>query len=439
MNWEGLKKMNRVEICAVFNVPPEIVGDGQNKTYSNYQEARASFYQETVLPFTGHFIDKLNADLVPLFGDNLLLAIDRDKVEALRENADSKYKRVLEAVKEGVLTPDEAREELGYSPKGGDADQLRDPSVQKTPEAAQPSSEGDTSSTSKNRSTGQNNPFDKGIESIKNVLALLETKKDDPDAEDEAYFQLVEKEREPFYKKATALFTKRLADEGDALATALEAGGVEAFEKELIAQENQWHLTMVAVYYGTIEHFGRWSYDRLKEQHDKSNGAGAFEQKFFDRLFTMARRAIQKFIGESSVYAVVKINEFTRETLRAVISDGIAASKSFMEISRDIRKIYGEQFGPRRAIKIARTEIVSASNFGAREGAKATGLDLVKTWVTTKDGRQRDSHDACHGQTRDMDEPYDVGGSPGMFPGDPKLPANQRIQCRCAEKHDVKE
>lgn len=433
--FKDLKLMNRIEICAAFNVPPEIVGDGQNKTYSNYQEARSSFYEETVLPFAGKFIDMLNTQLVPLFGPNLTLEINLDQVEALQENTDSKWKRITEAVDKGILTPDEGRYELGYGPKKGKADELRDPASRV---GSRSNAEGQGNSKAHAGHTSNDNPFDGGIESLKSILQLLETK-DSTEDEDAAYFELIEKERAPFYRSAYKLIRKRMMEERDAIVEAVRTGGMNAFEKEMDIQEEKWNLTITTIYTGTITHFGKWEYDLLKAEYDAKSGEGAFEKKFFGRAFTAARRAIQKFIGETSVYAVTKINEFTRETLRAVISNGVDRGQSFLSISKDIQKIYGGKFGPRRAIMIARTEIVSASNYGAQQGALATGLELEKKWVTTLDGRQRDSHNDCHAQVRDMEKPYDVGGYPARFPGDPKLPAKERIKCRCAEKHNVKE
>lgn len=429
------KLMNRIEICAAFNVPPEIVGDGQNKTYSNYQEARESFYEETIIPFVGDFLDMLNAQLVPLFGPNLTLEINLDKVEALQKNTDSKWKRINDAVREGILTPDEGREELGYGPKKGKASELRDPASRV---GSRSNTEGQGNSKAHAGHQSNDNPFDGGIESLKSILQLLETK-DSTEDEDAAYFELIEKERAPFYRSAYKLIRKRMMEERDAIVEAVRTGGMKAFEKEMDIQEEKWNLTITTIYTGTITHFGKWEYDLLKAEYDAKSGEGEFEKKFFNRAFTAARRAIQKFIGETSVYAVTKINEFTRETLRAVISNGVDRGQSFLSISKDIQKIYGGKFGPRRAIMIARTEIVSASNYGAQQGALATGLELEKKWVTTLDGRQRDSHNDCHAQVRDMEKPYDVGGHPARFPGDPKLPAKERIKCRCAEKHNVKE
>lgn len=115
MDWlEGLKLSAR-EIAIAFGVPPELIGDTANKTYSNYREARQAFYTETVLPLMDWLRDELNAWLVPKFGDDrIYLDYDRDEIEALQEDRAAVWERAMEAVKIGVLTPNEARVLLGY-------------------------------------------------------------------------------------------------------------------------------------------------------------------------------------------------------------------------------------------------------------------------------------------------------------------------------------
>lgn len=114
MAWiEGLKLSTR-EICTGFGVPPELLGDSANKTYSNYGEARKAFYEETILPLLDSFRDAINAWLMPLFGEGLYLSYDKDEIEALREDQDKVHARVREDVRGGILTPNEAREAIGY-------------------------------------------------------------------------------------------------------------------------------------------------------------------------------------------------------------------------------------------------------------------------------------------------------------------------------------
>src|SRR5690606_2775153 len=71
------------KIAIALGVPPELLGDSTNKTYANYQEARAAFYHETILPLMDELRDELNNWLTPMFGDNLYLDYDRDEIEAL--------------------------------------------------------------------------------------------------------------------------------------------------------------------------------------------------------------------------------------------------------------------------------------------------------------------------------------------------------------------
>jgi len=122
MHWlEGLKLSAR-EIAIAFGVPPELIGDNANKTYSNYKEARQAFYTETVLPLMDSIKGELNNWLIPKFGDKrLYIDYDRDEIEALQEDREAVWSRALEAVKNGILTPNEARVMLGYDEvEGGD-------------------------------------------------------------------------------------------------------------------------------------------------------------------------------------------------------------------------------------------------------------------------------------------------------------------------------
>lgn len=108
MDFIELKKMSRLEICAAFGVPPEIVGDMEHATYSNYQEARKAFYQDTVIPILYKIRDRLNSTLVKKFGDNLVLDVNLDAIDALQEDRAEMWDRVLNAVDKGLLSINEA-------------------------------------------------------------------------------------------------------------------------------------------------------------------------------------------------------------------------------------------------------------------------------------------------------------------------------------------
>ena len=121
IDWAEGQKVSGREIALSFLMPPEMLGDSENKTYSNYMEARKAFYIESVLPTMDMIQDDFNWWLVPKYGKNLRLEYNRDAIEALSENRGEVWASAIEAVKAGVLTPNEAREIMQYDDiEGGD-------------------------------------------------------------------------------------------------------------------------------------------------------------------------------------------------------------------------------------------------------------------------------------------------------------------------------
>jgi HK97 family phage portal protein len=112
MDFLNSRKLSKREIAAVFGVPPEIVGDAESKTFSNYREARKALYLEAVLPFLDRLRDGLNAWLAPQFGGGLYVDYDRDQIEALQEDQAALWKRIEDST---CLTVNEKRVALGYS------------------------------------------------------------------------------------------------------------------------------------------------------------------------------------------------------------------------------------------------------------------------------------------------------------------------------------
>lgn len=119
MDWVKLKSITRLQICTAFGVPPELLGDHEHATYSNYQEARKGFYHETILPLLDFIRDELNAWLTPRFGDRLYLDYDIDAIEAIQEDREKVWTMALDAVRTGVLTINEARNLMGYDDADG--------------------------------------------------------------------------------------------------------------------------------------------------------------------------------------------------------------------------------------------------------------------------------------------------------------------------------
>jgi len=123
MDFLNLKHMSATDIAMCFGVPSQLVGVPDAQTYSNVAEARLALYEETIIPHLRKLESDLNEWLVPLYGENLEFCFDIDKIPALAERTKRIYENVAMAVREGIMTRNEAREQLGLSPMDG-ADDL---------------------------------------------------------------------------------------------------------------------------------------------------------------------------------------------------------------------------------------------------------------------------------------------------------------------------
>lgn len=119
MDFHRLKNMAATDIALCFGVPSQLVGVPDAQTYANVSEARLALYEETIIPHLRKIESDLNEWLVPLYDDRLSLKFDIDSIPALSERKRKTYENVTSAVREGIMTRNEAREQIGLSPIDG--------------------------------------------------------------------------------------------------------------------------------------------------------------------------------------------------------------------------------------------------------------------------------------------------------------------------------
>ncbi len=110
------------DIALAFGVPPMLLGIPGDNTYSNYQEANRAFYRQTVLPLASRLASEFTGWLAPLFGADLRLVPDADRIDALAVEREALWQRIGAAA---FLTEDEKREAVGYRPLGAAKTQAR--------------------------------------------------------------------------------------------------------------------------------------------------------------------------------------------------------------------------------------------------------------------------------------------------------------------------
>ena len=122
MDFTSLKHMSAKDIALVYGVPSQLIGIPDSQTYSNFAEAKLALYNETIIPLLDKVQADLNEWLTPLFGTDLELRYNVDSIPAMAEQRRRVFESVTAGVQNGILTRNEAREQLGYEPlKGADS------------------------------------------------------------------------------------------------------------------------------------------------------------------------------------------------------------------------------------------------------------------------------------------------------------------------------
>jgi 2'-5' RNA ligase len=134
---------------------------------------------------------------------------------------------------------------------------------------------------------------------------------------------------------------------------------------------------------------------------------------------------------------VTNVAETTRANVMRAVMGAHAEGLSIPETVKLIRAGM-KAANPARATMIARTELGRAVNGAAVAATQivssVTGESYSKTWLTAAGAPypRHELYDGLDGQTVPLNEPFDVGGFPMQYPGDPDGPEEESLACRCA-------
>jgi HK97 family phage portal protein len=121
MGFGDIDARSEARLCGLYQVPPIMISAkiGMDRsTYSNYGEAKKSFYENTVMNEWVYLAGQVQQQMLPDFGeeDNLVVEFDTTGIKALQEDRTAQWTRAVTAATSGVITRDEARTEMGLDP-----------------------------------------------------------------------------------------------------------------------------------------------------------------------------------------------------------------------------------------------------------------------------------------------------------------------------------
>lgn len=189
-------------------------------------------------------------------------------------------------------------------------------------------------------------------------------------------------------------------------------------------------------YADIIRDFGSRTYNDIQKT---AKGIEPDELKKIEK-FDFLTPEIDQYITRTTAEKVVMISNTSKIAIKAIVNEAVALGATINDMKQEIDKLYLDQIIPNRSRTIARTEVVSASNYGSIAGAKQTTPKVRKIWIPTFDDDTRETHISMSNHPAiGLDELFDVGDGKGAYPGDFALPAKESINCRCAIGYEYAE
>ena len=141
MALNDLHNLTESRICAVFGVPPILIGANvglQRSTFSNYREARLAFHSETLEPLVARILRYFNRNLFDEYKGNETLSVDWSGMRAVLDDQAANTTRINTLFAGGLITLNEARGELGF-------EAIDDGSIRRVPTSVMELAEGQSS------------------------------------------------------------------------------------------------------------------------------------------------------------------------------------------------------------------------------------------------------------------------------------------------------
>lgn len=121
MDFMNNQIMSARYIANAFGVPSQLLNIPESQTFSNYEQANLSFWQDTAIPIANTIYAGLVRWLKHCYKGNYFLEVNEDKITALDPIRKDRAERLKGLVAGGILTINEARDAMDFEPiAGGD-------------------------------------------------------------------------------------------------------------------------------------------------------------------------------------------------------------------------------------------------------------------------------------------------------------------------------
>jgi hypothetical protein len=148
----------------------------------------------------------------------------------------------------------------------------------------------------------------------------------------------------------------------------------------------------------------------------------------FDVVPTPVLNELDSWADEMTGEVLDTITEDTTQFIRAAHEEGLAIPDIAEAINDDL---FDGRLQDWQAERTARTATLSSSNAGSHSAFGDADSVVGEEWLATADDRTRDTHGTADGQIVAVGNTFLVGGYEARYPGDPRLPVGEVVNCRC--------
>lgn len=429
-------KMTRDDILTAFGVPKPIVAITDDVNLANAKTAMEIFLSETIEPEIKRLTEKLNEHLVyPEYGDIFFIKYDAGFLPH-DDREEAEVDKIL--IDAGLMLINEGREKRGMEPIAGGWSlykPLSDVPV------------GGLSQTGKGGKGVAERSASEKMRVFRGRSKAMEYLKVREQVEEELYGgiakhlvekgvvtknqkvvkSLIPKEIRGTYAEVV---NKAIDRKGDAMKPKLIDYGEDQKKRVLAVLRDKKSFDVKAV---------DGMFDTAKENKILAEISLPFITEFLREAGEQAMQTVnpaeefqitdrvQKYIKERSKLMAKQVNATTIEKLSRVLAEGIGEGEGIAKLTERVEGVYDE-YSTYRAEMIARTEATSANNRGFIESYEQSGVANAKEWISTGDGRTRDSHIDADGEIVGLDEEFSNGLE---YPGDPSGDPSETVNCRC--------
>lgn len=378
------RKLTREECARAYHIPLPMVGILDNATFSNIKEQHKNLYQDSLGPWLAMIEQEIELQLLPEFEDTGAVYVEFNIQEKLQGSFEEQTQALQSAVGRPWMTANEARARMNLPSVDG----------------------GDTLVIPLNVLIGgQASPRDTAPEAralpVSNLLPLPLGEGAGRKALD-VHNQELRARHEGQWREA---LQKHYQRQEAAIAYRIPESPGKGVIEGIWYDEERWNRELAEDLL-KLNLLTAWTWVKIV--------LGALEADVDEEA---VERRMTPWLEEHSRIQAEYINQFTREQLETALRDPEprSAVKTLFEAAVGVW-----------AVREATTAVTSAMNFGAMEGAKASGVG-TKTWQVNS-GNPRPDHAAMNGMTVGIRDRFPNGQ---RWPGDPAGGAEQNANCLC--------